>query len=83
MAINRLIVPSDDAGRGAAQWLKAAYAECICDGSKPKRPSGLNVDTEGSKPKRSLQFHLVQILPFDQAMSPFGCMWPVIAFVLL
>ena len=31
-AISRLIVPSDDAGRGAAQWLKAAYAECTRDG---------------------------------------------------
>ena len=32
LAINRLLAPSGDAGRGAAQWLKAAYAECTRDG---------------------------------------------------
>ena len=31
-ATSNIIVPSDDAGRGAAQWLKAAYAECTRDG---------------------------------------------------
>ena len=30
--MSRLIVRSDGAGRGAAQWLKAAYAECTRDG---------------------------------------------------
>ena len=53
LAINRLIVPSDGAGRGAAQWQKAAYADCTRDGYKPQHPSGSSVDTEGSKPKRS------------------------------
>ena len=31
-SMSGLIVRSDGAGRGAAQWLKAAYAECTRDG---------------------------------------------------
>ena len=33
------------AGRGADQWLKAAYTECTRDGSRPQRPSGSIMDT--------------------------------------
>ena len=55
LAINRLIVPSDDAGRGAAQWLKAAYAECTRDAKNPQQPSGPSAEanyTKGLKPTR-------------------------------
>ena len=45
LAIRRLIVPSYDAGRGAAQWLKAAYAECTLDGWNPQQPSGPSAET--------------------------------------
>ena len=40
-ARSNLIVPSDDAHRGTAQWLKASYAECTRDGpiSPPLSPS--------------------------------------------
>ena len=34
------IAPSDDAGRTAAQWLKAAYAGCTRDCWNSQRPSG-------------------------------------------
>ena len=40
-ARSHFIVPSDDAQRGTAQWLKASYAECTRDGpiSTPLSPS--------------------------------------------
>ena len=49
MNASKHIAQYDGAGRGKAQWLKAASTYCTPEGSKPQRPYGSSV-AKGLKP---------------------------------
>ena len=64
-AESNLVVPSDDAQRGTAQWLKAMYAECTRDIQKQPCPSGSGADTKAQSLKIRHEFESHSCPDFD------------------